>query len=127
MTWYCSLQNWYKTKGQESSLLIFIVQFISNNLEHCVCKALKKCATFCSVKSLLKKKKKNFHNFYNNDMVFLLYSIFTKKKYIQVHMPLYLTIHDRSEAKPKEKNYKNNMLKPKYNGNHQLIQSRVEI
>lgn len=41
-------------------------------------------------------------------------------------MPLYLTIYDRSEAKPK-KNYKNNMLKPKYNGNHQLIQSHDEI
>lgn len=81
---------------------------------------------FFSVKSLLKKEK-NFHNFYNNDMVYLLYSIFTKKKYVQVHMPLYLTIHDGSEAKPKEKNYKNNRLKPKYNGNYQLIQSSVEI
>lgn len=41
-------------------------------------------------------------------------------------MPLYLTIYDRSEAEPTERNYKNKMLKPKLNENNQFIQSPVK-
>lgn len=52
--------------------------------------------------------------------------VYSQKKYLQVHMPLYLTIYDRSEAEPTGKNYKNNMLKPKFSENHQLIQSHVK-
>lgn len=85
--------------------MIFIVQFVSNNLERQVCKALTKCATFCSVKSFKKKS----IDFYNIDIVYLLNSIFTKK-YLQVHMPLCLTIYDRSVAEPTEKNYKTKII-----------------
>lgn len=94
------LLNWYTTKSLEISVLIFIVQLISNNLEQHVCKALTKCATFCSVKSFKKIQTSTTMT------VYLLYSIFTKKKYLQVHMPLYLTIYDRSEAKQQKRTTK---------------------
>lgn len=64
--------------------MIFIVQFISNNLEQHVCKALTKCATFCSV--ILKKKSIDF---YNIEIVYLLNSIFTKKVFTGAHATIF--------------------------------------
>lgn len=36
-----------------------------------------------------------------------------------MHMPLYITVDNRFEAKPAEENYKSNVMYAKYNGNHQ--------
>lgn len=46
--------------------------------------------------------------------------------YLQTHMPLYITVYNRFEAKPAEVKYESNIMYAKYNENL-FILSRVEL
>lgn len=59
-----------------------------------MCKALTKCATVAQL-NLKKKKSIDFYNI-DIDMYTLWY---IHKNYLQTHMPLYITVDNRFEAK----------------------------
>lgn len=66
-------------------VLIFILQFISNNLEQHMCKALMKCATIAQLNLFFKKS----IDFYNIDIhMYILWYIHTKL-FTDTHATLY--------------------------------------
>lgn len=74
-------------KKPSELVLIFILQFISNNLEQHMCKALMKCATVAQLNLFFKKS----IDFYNIDIdMYILWYIHRKKKlFTDTHAVLY--------------------------------------
>lgn len=65
-----------------------------------MCKALTKCATVAQLN--FKKGKKKSIDFYNIDIDMYTLWYIHKKTYLQTHMPLYITVDNRFEAKQQE-------------------------